>query len=425
MNRLTRLTAVAAAAVLAASLAVAGTMTAHAATGPWSIVSAASNSLGIDEATGTFTVDGTFTPITIASTTGYGELTTPDSKCLTLSGSSITAKLCTGAAAQLWQSATHTGFLLWWNKSAPGSCKFGTGTTQQVITTPAGGGNLTVACPPTTGPAWPYTTSQEWSQQPPVTPSPTPTPTPTPTPSSPPPSQCAQPTAPATSQPDIAGPVTIGGVEASYTGAQIAQWDPTQFGLDGNPTHGTVGTDTAGDAVLTTTGATTNEAMVASCSSIDGTGTIYTHGVFEAVMQMPVTNGKVTNWPAFWISNPVQANWPVGGEFDIMEAGTNFSGGLQQADYHWNIGGGQVNTQPGPGVTMPTGWVTFDGVWGPGYVAVYMNGQLQFTYKSGNVESDAPLEVIFDIAGLGVTCTAANEAPCQLLIRSLTIWATS
>lgn len=432
-----RLSAAIAAVVLCAGLAVAGvSMSASASVGPFAFTSAANATLGI-QLSGSALVDGSSPDsITIGGNgTGYQELT-DNGLCLTyVSTTNLTGATCTGSAAQLWQSATHSGTVLWWNKANPGSCKFDNGTTQLVISVASQGPALSLACPPTTGPAWPYTTSQEWVEQPPIGPSPSGSPSVSPSPSpspTPPPPSCATPPAiePA---PDVPAYDQTGALITSLTGAQLVQqYDASQTMFDGSHTNADPPTvDANGDAVLTTNGNTNDQAMLSSCF-FNGTGSVYTHGIFEAVINVPAASGgepgNIANWPAFWLSGyncngstPQPAGssttlgcWPNGGEFDVYESGP-FSGGYQRVDYHYgaNASGDQASSND---TALKAGWHTVDAVWGPGYVAVYIDGSQEFSYTSSNVESGFPLQVIFDNAGGG------QGIPSTVLIRSLKVW---
>jgi hypothetical protein len=444
-----RLAAAAAVAVFAAgsiaSASAAGSIasaSAAAAAQPVTLISAANPAYGMTDTAGTWT-DGT-TPATLTpGGAGYQEITGPGG-CLTWNNTTktVVSQTCTGVTSQLWQSAVHAGVSLFWNdyydanfhKNCPWPLGVANSWTQSVLTAATQGGDLSMACDNSaSGTAWPYGLSQEWAETPPVTPTPTPTPTVS-SPSPPPPPPAIDCTTPAAVVPAPGVPSgSVGDLLDNETGTQIAAWDATQTMFDGAHTYGTIGTDAAGDAVLTTTGAKANQAMLSSCP-FTGHGTAYTHGIFEARMNLPAAAagepGVISGWPAFWLSGmncrtdtpaftvtPGQPQcWPAGGEFDIMESGP-FSGGYQQADYHWNTGAGTDGTTgSGPDTALQPGWHTFDGVWGPGYVAVYADGTLEWSYTSGNVESDSPLMVIFDMAGTG------SGVPSALLVAYLRVW---
>lgn len=222
----------------------------------------------------------------------------------------------------------------------------------------------------------------------------------------------------------------VGALITNLTGAQVAAaFDPAQTMFDGPHTNAVPpSADTAGDAVLTTNGATDDQAMLSSCP-FTGTGADYLHGTFEARMNIPDNgSGQIANWPAFWLSGmncrsdtpqPVATAtepgcWPQGGEFDIMEG----LGGSQQAHYFYgDCAGSPCGSQASSPVPGLTGWHTFDAQWGPGYVAVYIDGTLEWSYTSANVESDVPLQVMFDMAGTG------SGVQSTLLVQYLRVWA--
>jgi hypothetical protein len=420
----TRKLAAALAAAVCAGLTLSATTGAHAQTGPYNLLSAANPANGMQETTATWTDGQPPTPVTITTTTGYGELTSPDGLCITLAGTTLTPAKCTGAATQEWQSATHAGFVLWWNKGTPGGCKFGTGTTQEVISAPSPGSGLDIACPPGTGPAWPYTTAQEWQESPPAGPSPSPTPTPAPTPSQsstpPPPPSCAAVTAAPVPAPNIPAASHVGQLETSLNGTQLATWDSTQTEYDTPPwTLNPPAVLANGDLQLHTKGTYQEEAGVYSCSSVNGTGGTYLYGTFEIRASVQDNAGACVNFPAFWLSNPVQADWPVGGEADIFEC----LAGKAQAHYHAEVDPGTVNgpvtNDAGPAVPVSGGYHTWTAQWGPDYFAVWMDGTLQWTDTS-DVEGSTPLEVILNNAVPSGTSTGVAS---DFDVTYLRVWA--
>jgi beta-glucanase (GH16 family) len=172
-------------------------------------------------------------------------------------------------------------------------------------------------------------------------------------------------------------------------------------GADCSPgTDGSYATGADG-AGLTTSG------VLANCAELISPHR-YTYGVFESGIDLPAgPTGKIANWPAFWL---VGANWPAGGEFDIMEG----LGGEQCVHFHYS-GGAPGTCQPGVG----PGWHTFTGVWGPGYISAYIDGVQVLSWTSASVTS-VPMEVLFDMT----TGASGNTTghPSTMSVNYLRIW---
>src|ERR1700685_735422 len=98
-----------------------------------------------------------------------------------------------------------------------------------------------------------------------------------------------------------------GSLELNASGSELASWNQTSsFCPEASwaVPDGTVSTNSAGDATLTTTG------KPGSCVSIISPAA-YSSGVVEADIDFPALPGKpgtVADWTAFWLTN--QAHWP-------------------------------------------------------------------------------------------------------------------
>jgi beta-glucanase (GH16 family) len=200
-----------------------------------------------------------------------------------------------------------------------------------------------------------------------------------------------------------------GALVLSLTGAQVM----SDFAREQNggtycqPATGTYSTD-GSDGVLTTNG------TVASCAEVVSRSH-YTYGVFQSKVYLPDDGtGKIANWPAFWMTSAglPGESWPADGEFDIMEG----MSGEQCVHFHY----GADNTQPGWCQGPMTGWHTFTGVWGPGFIAVYIDGVLRAQWSSTNVTSK-PMRILFDNTTGSWSSTTGK--PSAFKIASLKVWA--
>jgi beta-glucanase (GH16 family) len=193
-----------------------------------------------------------------------------------------------------------------------------------------------------------------------------------------------------------------GALAHNLTGAQIAAtWDSTQTEFDGAYTLSKPGTDAYGNAVLTTTGAASNETQVDSSNGAETRGWTQTYGIVSAAIYLPSCGGHICSFPAFWWSSPDSRDapagdanvWPKGGEFDIFES----TGTGGQSHYHADRGGNRVSSVAGTATPLAVpGWHIFTGVWEKDYVAVYFDGVQVMEYSSKAVAGNVPLELILD-----------------------------
>ena len=170
----------------------------------------------------------------------------------------------------------------------------------------------------------------------------------------------------------------------SQTGAQVASWTRTQSGYDCT-TPGSVSVS-RGSAALRVDGST------GQCAEVTYTGHAYVYGYFEARVYLPGVNGKIADWPAFWMVGTPENLWPAIGEDDIAE-GLN---GKVCPGFHWgtrtNVGttGNHCQEQIKPG------WHTFAAEWEPGYLAWFYDGRQVFSIRASYITS-APEVLRFDI----------------------------
>ncbi len=123
------------------------------------------------------------------------------------------------------------------------------------------------------------------------------------------------------------------------------------------------------------------------------------YGYFEARINLAGHNGKIDNWPAFWL---VGKNWPTDGELDVMEG----LGG--DAAYHFHSPSG------GPGSDVAgdfTGWHVFGALWEAGKVSFYYDNKLVGAITSGI--TNAPQ---FLVLNMGVGAESIKSAPSEMQV---------
>ncbi|HXR14350.1 MAG TPA: glycoside hydrolase family 16 protein, partial [Solirubrobacteraceae bacterium] len=132
----------------------------------------------------------------------------------------------------------------------------------------------------------------------------------------------------------------------------------------------------------------------------------YTYGYFETRVWLPGGSSGV-DWPGVWA---VGANWPAGGELDLVEG---LSG---QACWHFHDPSG------GPGGCAGVytgGWHTFGADWEPGSVTWYYDGK-----QVGSVTQGITSSPMFLLATMAVDNTygGAIQAPATLRIDYIRVW---
>jgi hypothetical protein len=230
-----------------------------------------------------------------------------------------------------------------------------------------------------------------------------------------------------------------GSLELNASGATLAAWNQTSSFCPGSSwavPDGTVSTDPAGDATLTTTG------KPGSCAAVISPGA-YASGVVEADIDFPALPGRpgtIADWTAFWLTD--QATWPVDGEIDAVE--TEPLTGVNAVSYHWGTaskpldmstdGLAQDGTIPFAGPNLTPGWHVVDVAFTKGFFAVYYDGK-EFAGVHSSVITGAPLNVILNTT-VAPAVTAAEKAiggppensdssPATLKVKYLRVWSYS
>jgi hypothetical protein len=168
----------------------------------------------------------------------------------------------------------------------------------------------------------------------------------------------------------------VGRLLVNDTGDDLASWSARQHGGSIMLSNGVLD--------LSTSGAEANGYSVISPST-------YTSGIFQARIYFPgATDGKIADWPAFWLSSQWSGavGWPGGGEMDLAEG---LHGDLC-VTYHYAVHGTSVSTWPF-GVTSAPGWHVVTGVWSSGRWDVYYDGKLVKAISGSYVVND-PMNII-------------------------------
>lgn len=196
----------------------------------------------------------------------------------------------------------------------------------------------------------------------------------------------------------------------SQTGAQVASWPQTQNGYDCT-TPGTVSVS-GGSAALHVDGST------GQCAEVTYTAHAYAYGRFQARVYLPGVNGKIADWPAFWMVGLPENLWPAIGENDIAE-GLN---GQVCPGFHGGTPSKVGTTGNHCQAWVRPGWHTFMSQWGPGYVTWFYDGRQVLSIHASYITS-APEVLRFDITtgkyGL------LPGVPATMLISSVKVWQTT
>jgi beta-glucanase (GH16 family) len=204
-------------------------------------------------------------------------------------------------------------------------------------------------------------------------------------------------------------------------GAALYQWPRTSEGA-ANLTQGKVSRNAPGDLVLRTSGQEGNFAGIESPAE-------YVHGAFEARLCVPSRDGKIANWPAFWLLGD---DWPTRGELDAFEGNE----GVDYAAYwHGKTVNGPVSgptTGPsfsGDGYTgthvppkcpgLGPGWHTVGISWGPATASVYNDGKLYVTFTR---TQDYPMRIIVNNTQGGNGLMPYGH-PSDLVVSYVRAWA--
>jgi hypothetical protein len=238
-------------------------------------------------------------------------------------------------------------------------------------------------------------------------------------------------------------PVPVGAVashagtlELNATGAELASWDQTSnFCPEASwqVPDGTVATDSAGNAMLSTTG------KPGSCVAIISPAA-YSSGVVEADIDFPALPGKpgtVADWTAFWLTN--QEHWPSDGEIDAVE--TEPATGANAVSYHWGTPGKPLEAStdgfapdgkiPVAGPNLTPGWHVVDVVFTKGFFAVYYDGK-EFASSRNSVITGSPLNILLNSSvtpstkaiekTIGGKPKNSDSSPATVTIKYLKVW---
>ncbi len=227
-----------------------------------------------------------------------------------------------------------------------------------------------------------------------------------------------------------------GALELDASGPDLAAWNKTTAYWPQTSwavPDGTVSTDGAGNATLTTTG------KPGSCVAIISPGT-YASGVIEADIdfpQLPGHPGTIANWTAFWLTD--QATWPADGEIDAVE--TEPLTAVNAVSYHWGTtskprdmstdGLAPDGKIPATGPNVTPGWHVVDVVFEKGFFAVYYDGT-QFASARSAVITGSPLNVLLNSAVTPRTKAAEKSiggkpknsagSPATMKVKYLRVW---
>jgi hypothetical protein len=194
----------------------------------------------------------------------------------------------------------------------------------------------------------------------------------------------------------------VGKLIVNDTGDDLASWPRLWRGTGGTMTHSN------GVLDLWTSGANRNGYSIISPNT-------YTSGIFEARIYFPgASDGKIADWPAFWLYDSSDAvSWP-GSEMDLAEG---LSGYLCVV-YHYSDDGTPAATTPFS-VTSAPGWHVVTGVWSNRRWDVYYDGKLVKTI-SGSYVANQPLNIALS-AYMGQYGHLPGE-PSTVQVSYLRVW---
>jgi uncharacterized membrane protein len=206
------------------------------------------------------------------------------------------------------------------------------------------------------------------------------------------------------------------------TGLQIAAWGPGSNapGNCTNPHTSEISTNSSGDAVLTTSGAT------GDCVDLESPHTYPT--VDGYVYETYADFSNWTQWDSFWMYG---SNWPTAGEIDSVEGGD----GINAISYHYEGAAGPaqmsscndtnncdssaipLTSQPKNPEISP-GWHTIDISFGTcgtgcGTVDVWYDGTLYGTVSGTNVLNGGSQDDPYWIAYSTGSCDSDNGDVCN------------
>jgi len=195
-----------------------------------------------------------------------------------------------------------------------------------------------------------------------------------------------------------------GGLAAGFSSAELECFDPAQTTIAG------------GEADLSLTasseycGGATKPYAAGILTTLNKWS--YTYGFLEARVWVPGNGSTVSDWPAIWA---VGANWPLGGELDVMEGLAGFA--------CWHFHDAQNPTgAPGGCLAGPYtgGWHVFGADWEAGSVTWYYDGVDVGTVSSGITGS--PMSIVLDLAVDSGQYGGPLQAPATLRVDYVRVW---
>jgi hypothetical protein len=206
------------------------------------------------------------------------------------------------------------------------------------------------------------------------------------------------------------------------TGLQIAAWGPGSNapGNCTNPHTSEISTNSSGDAVLTTSGAT------GDCVDLESPHTYPT--VDGYVYETFADFSNWTQWDSFWMYG---SNWPTAGEIDATEGGD----GINAISYHYEGAAGPAqmsscndtnncDSSATPLTTEPKnpeispGWHTIDISYGTcgagcGVIDVWYDGTLYGTVSGANILNGGSQDDPYWITYSTGSCDSDNGDVCN------------
>lgn len=192
-----------------------------------------------------------------------------------------------------------------------------------------------------------------------------------------------------------------GAITKPINSAEIGAYDPAQVSVSGGKLH----LAAIAKQVKAADGKTYDYAsgIVQSFRKFE-----QAFGYIEARIYLPGSNGKIHNFPAFWMNGDHSRygqSWPYAGELDIMEG---LGGGYAQYHFH------SPTTHAGGGPkTDFTGWHVYAALWERGMVTYYYDGVQVGRLNSGITEF--PMYLILN-NGLSLEHGGALSVPSTMQV---------